>query len=189
MRGATSTSTSARAIASSGCSPIAASDATPPSDAPTSAGGSSSAAADRDDVAGERVERVVAVGRPCAVAVPAQIDRVRPPAHARRARSAWCPTSAGSGRRRATAPRAGRPAARPRRPPAGSRRARRTRSVPRTRFVRSCTRPRARPRRAAFRVSGSLSPQCIAGLRNLRTVESVRRRKIVHPASDSDIGR
>ena len=34
---------------------------------------------DRDDVAGERVERVVAVGRPRAVAVAAQVDRVRPP--------------------------------------------------------------------------------------------------------------
>ena len=151
MRGATSTSTSARATSSSGCSPIAASDEMPPSDAPTSAGGASSVARDREHVARERVERVVAVGGPLAVAVAAQVDRVRAPAPCRRACRASCPTSAGSGRRRATAPPADRPGRRPRRPPAGCRRARRTRSVPRIRLARSCTRPRARPRRAAFR--------------------------------------
>ena len=40
IRGATSTSTSARAIGSPGVSAIATSDEMPPSDAPTSAGGS-----------------------------------------------------------------------------------------------------------------------------------------------------
>ena len=52
----------------------------PPSDAPTSAGGVSSVRDDREHVARERVERVVAVGGPLALAVAAQVDRVRAPA-------------------------------------------------------------------------------------------------------------
>ena len=61
-------------------SAIAASDAMPPSDAPMSTGGSASDRAIGTDVARDGVERVVAVGRPVAVAVAAQVDAVRPPA-------------------------------------------------------------------------------------------------------------
>ena len=56
-------------------SPTASRLAMPPSDAPTSAG-RSSVRGDRDDVAGEALERVVAVGRPVAVAVAAQVDGI-----------------------------------------------------------------------------------------------------------------
>ena len=60
-------------------SAMAVSDEMPPSDAPTSTGGRSSARAIARHVAGERVEAVVAVGRPLALAVAAQVDREGPP--------------------------------------------------------------------------------------------------------------
>ena len=79
IRGATSTSTSAMASGSPSVSAIAASDAIPPSDAPTRAGGWGIERAMARTSRGERVEAVVAVGCPGAVAVAAQVDGVRAP--------------------------------------------------------------------------------------------------------------
>ena len=53
--------------------------ATPPSDAPTTTGGSPELVGHRDRVGRERGERVVAVERPFAVAVAAQVERHRAP--------------------------------------------------------------------------------------------------------------
>ena len=76
---------------------------------------------------GERVERVVAVGRPGAVAVAAQVDRERVPALVR-ASAASCPRRGGSGRRRATGPPAAPTDPLPRLPPVRAHRRPRARS-------------------------------------------------------------
>ena len=78
IRGATSTSTNAIASGSPSVSAIAVSDAMPPSDAPTSAGGCGIERA-MARTSREGIEAVVAVGCPGAVAVAAEIDRVRAP--------------------------------------------------------------------------------------------------------------
>ena len=49
----------------------------------------------REDVAGERVERVVAVGGPFAFAVAAQVDRVRAPALVGEQYAERCPAKNG----------------------------------------------------------------------------------------------
>ena len=85
-RGATSTSTSALAIGWSlagSSSAMAISELIPPSEAPTSAGAGGGHGRSPGDVAhvvGERVEAVVAIRGPVAVAVAAQVDRGGVPA-------------------------------------------------------------------------------------------------------------
>ena len=68
-----------RRPAASACSPCAISVASPPSDAPTTAGLDGKLARDGDRSRGEGVDRVVGVGVPVAVAVAAQVERDRVP--------------------------------------------------------------------------------------------------------------